>query len=196
MRSHKFVVFAALALIAACSETSSSTSDTTGGGGTGGATTGSTTGGTATTSDGGGGSATTSTTTTTTTTGSGGTTTTTTDLCETAGTDPVSFAGAVQPIFSQSCGNNTACHLKSTPSEGLSLKAGQAYADLVDVAAVQDCNGQLRVEPGSASGSYLVNKIMATGVCPNEKKMPPQSTLSDAKKQTIIDWICQGAQNN
>ena len=134
--------------------------------------------------------------------GVGGTTTTTTttpmvvDPCETAGSEPVSFVNDVQPIFSSSCGDATHCHLDPTPSEGLSLKVGEAYADLVNVPAKQDCNGQVRVLPGSAVGSYLINKITATGVCPGEKKMPPNSSLSAAKKQTIIDWVCQGAPEN
>ncbi len=130
-----------------------------------------------------------------------GTTTTTTTTtegngCESAGSEPVLFSTNVQPIFSQSCGSATTCHLKAAASEGLSLKPGSSYAALVDVNAKQSCNGQKRVQPGSAAGSYLVNKITATDVCPTTKKMPPQSSLSAASKQTIIDWICQGALNN
>jgi len=119
-----------------------------------------------------------------------------TDLCATAGSTPISFADDVQPIFGQSCGGVSSCHLKATPSEGLSLKPGESYADLVDVPAKQQCNGQVRVKPGSASDSYLVNKIENVGVCPGEKKMPPSGSLNAANKQKIIDWICQGAANN
>ena len=195
-------LLATLVFVAACSDGSSSSND--GGGGSGGDT------GTTTSEEGGGGSGgatgsttastsgtdTSSTTSSDTSTTSGTTTTAEETGCESAGSEPVLFSTNVQPIFSQSCGTATTCHLKAAASEGLSLKPGSSYAALVDVNAKQSCNGQKRVQPGSAAGSYLVNKITATDVCPTTKKMPPSSTLSAASKQTIIDWICQGALNN
>jgi hypothetical protein len=190
-------IFPVLGLIFLAGCDGSTTSSNNGGGGAGGSG-----GDTSTTSaDGGGGSGTTSDTgSSTSDTGSSSTSdtgsTTAATGCENAGADPVSFVADVQPIFLQSCGSTTTCHLKASPSEGMSLKEGQAYANLVDVPANQACNGQDRVEPGSAAGSYIVNKITGTGVCPGEKKMPPQGDLSDANKQKIIDWICQGAKDN
>ena len=198
MRTWIPLLFVGSALLAACGDSSSAT-DNSGGGGSGGGTGGSTTGGggtggtTATGGSGGTGG-------TTATGGSGGTggstTTTASDGCESAGATPVSFANDVQPIFSQSCGSNTTCHLKPTPSESLSLKAGEAYANLVDVNAKEACSGLKRVLPGNAADSYLVRKITDTDICPNTKKMPPSGTLSDTNKQKIIDWVCQGAMNN
>lgn len=194
MRTWILPVLSAVSLLAAC-DGSSSTSGGNGGGGAGGET--------ASTSDGGGGSSSSGMTTTDTeTTGTGMTTTDTmttdpgSDGCNGAGSSPVSFANDVQPIFLQSCGSTTTCHLKSSPSEGLSLKAGEAFASLVDVPAKQACNGQVRVAPGDAAASYVVNKITNTGICQGQKKMPPSTSLSTAKQQTIIDWICQGAENN
>lgn len=194
MRVSLFSLFAALTLLSACDGSSSSSSNS-GGGGAG--------GDTSTTSEGGGGSAststdsTTSTDTDTTTTSTTDTTTTSTsmdpDPCDSAGSEPVLFA-AVQTIFSAKCGTN--CHLAASPSEGLSLKPGESHAQLVDIPAKQSCNGQLRVQAGSAAGSYLVNKITNSGVCPGKKKMPPGNSLSAAEQQTIIDWICQGALDN
>lgn len=187
------------ALLAACDGTSS-TSSASGGGGSGGSASGG--GGSSTTSMGGGGSSmTTSTSTDVTSTTTGMMTTTSTgsgptDPCETAGTDPVFFANEVEPIFTQSCGDAVSCHLKSLPSAGLSLKPGEVYANLVGVPASQNCNGQMRVAPGSAVDSYVVNKLNNTDICPMTKKMPPSATLPAASKQKIIDWICQGAQNN
>ena len=164
---------------------STSTTKSEGGSG-GGGTTGSTTGSVTDTSE----------TTTSSTTGSTTTTTGATDPCDSAGVDPVLFATEIQPIFNQSCGSATTCHLKAVPAEGLNLKAGASYASLVNVDAKQSCNGQKRVAPGDAAGSYLVNKITATKVCPMSTKMPPSGSLSNASKQKVIDWICQGAQNN
>lgn len=197
MRAFLFpLMMACGALLAACDGTSS-TSSASGGGGSGGSASG---GGGSSTSM-GGGSTTTSTSTDVTSTTTGTMTTTSTgpmptDPCETAGTDPVFFANEVEPIFSQSCGDAVSCHLKSMPSAGLSLKQGEVYANLVGVPASQNCNGQMRVAAGSAVDSYVVNKLTNTDICPMTKKMPPSSTLPDASKQKIIDWICQGAQNN
>ncbi|MEZ4294815.1 MAG: hypothetical protein R3B70_07550 [Polyangiaceae bacterium] len=194
MRALVWVGLLGLAVLAGC-DGGQTSSDNAGGGGDGGSATTGGAGGTTsettgeTTTDTGTTSETTSMTTTS-------TTTMVVDACETAGSEPVLFGTDVQPIFSQSCGNATSCHLKSLPSEGLSLKPGEAYGALVDVAAKQSCEGKKRVAPGSAVESYLVNKITATGVCPTTKKMPPSSTLSAANKQKIIDWICQGAQDN
>ncbi len=184
-------------LLASCD--GGSGADNSGGGGAGGATNSNTSGG--------GGAATTSGTATSSTTDTSSTSSSTTDTtstsstvantgCETAGTAPVFFANDVQPVFSQSCGSATTCHGKASPSGSLSLKAGESYAALVDVPAKQTCNGQKRVEPGSAAGSYVVNKIEAVDLCPTTKKMPPSTTLPAASKQKIIDWICQGAKND
>lgn len=195
MRIAPLVVVLGSFFLSACGDGSSSTSNSGGGGsavtGGGGA------GGTATTGGtGGSGGSTTSTSSTSSTSSSSSSTTMPADLCDTAGSTPISLAADLQPIFSQSCGGMSSCHMKATPSEGLSLKAGQSYGELVNVPAVQDCNGQVRVKPGSASESYLVNKIENVGICAGEKKMPPSSTLNAANKQKIIDWICQGAQDN
>lgn len=196
MRIAPLVVVLGSFFLSACGDGSSSTSNSggggsavTGGGGTGGT---ATTGGTG----GSGGSTTSTSSTSSSTSSSSSSTTMPTDLCDTAGSTPISLAADLQPIFSQSCGGTSSCHMKATPSEGLSLKAGQSYGELVNVPAVQDCNGQVRVKPGSASESYLVNKIENVGICAGEKKMPPSSTLNAANKQKIIDWICQGAQDN
>jgi hypothetical protein len=185
MRTWILLPLAGLTLLAACD--GSSTTSNAGGGGAGGDTS-------STTSDGGGGSSSTGMTTSTDTTTS--TTTMTSDPCESATSTPAFFANEVQPIFSQRCGTATSCHLGSLLPAGLSLKPGEAYAALVNVDATQTCNGQKRVAPGSAVDSYLVNKITATNMCPLTKKMPPSITLPDAEKQKLIDWVCQGAENN
>lgn len=196
MRVSLVIVILGTALLSACGDGASGSGNGGGGGSTSAG--GGGEGGSATTSS-TGGSTTSSSTSSTTSSSTSSTTTTTTmpvDLCATAGSTPISFAADVQPIFNQSCGGVNSCHLKAIPSEGLSLKAGESYADLVDVPAKQACNGQVRVKGGSASDSYLVNKITNVDVCPGEKKMPPSGSLSATNKQKIIDWICQGAPNN
>ena len=119
--------------------------------------------------------------------------------CETAGGEPVSFANDVQPLFQQSCGTASTCHFKSLPSGKLSLGAGKSHGALVGVASdVAACGDRIMVVPGNANESYLLDKLVETGapaIC--GKRMPyDKAKLSDAKRQLITDWICQGALDN
>ena len=53
------------------------------------------------------------------------------------------------------------CHGFPIPQEGLDLRAGNGYADLVDVGADQ-CAGRQRVTPGQPSNSYLLDKLLGS----------------------------------
>ncbi len=114
----------------------------------------------------------------------------------TCGQASVSFAADVVPILTTSCAKSL-CHAGAQPKAGLDLTAANAYGELVGVAAGQ-CSGgsRMRVEPGQPSESYVIDKVMNTDMCGNNKKMPPSTTLSTAKIQTIADWICMGAPDN
>lgn len=119
--------------------------------------------------------------------------------CETAGSEPVSFANDVQPIFQQSCGTASTCHFKALPSGTLPLGQSKSYAALVGVASdVAACSDRIMVVPGNANASYLLDKLTETGapaIC--GKRMPyNKSKLAAAKLQLVTDWICQGAQDN
>ena len=88
----------------------------------------------------------------------------------------VSFANDVLPIFKGSC---VGCH---GGSAGLALSS---YDSLMAGSA----NGAV-INPGDAAGSRLFVKVQS-GQMPRGG-----SKLSDAKLQTIRDWIDAGAQNN
>jgi hypothetical protein len=106
----------------------------------------------------------------------------------------VSFSSDVQPIFTQNCALS-GCHATASPLAGnQNLSAGQAYGNIVNVASTEKPNF-LRVKPFSSDSSYLYMKITAdpriTGV-----PMPKIGSITPQQKQTIKDWIDQGALNN
>ncbi len=106
---------------------------------------------------------------------------------------PVGFASDVQPIFTSRC---TSCHGSVSPSGSLSLVAGSARANLVDVNSTE-CTSTKRVAPSNADASYLVHKIEGTGPCYVGSRMPlggPFLSASDVAK--IRSWIDQGALDN
>lgn len=110
------------------------------------------------------------------------------------GSASVSFASAVQPIFTASCAT-AGCHKGVMPQQGLDLSAGKAYANLVNVAANECNDGRKLVLPGQPSQSYLMDKMMNVDLC-SGTKMPKLGSVSNAELQTVADWICGGALNN
>ena len=103
-----------------------------------------------------------------------------------------SFAQDIQAIFNGSCALR-GCH-DSTASSNLNLNQGNAYANIVNVDSFQDAGKKL-VVPSDANDSYLVIKI--EGRQSVGSRMPlNRSPLSDAKTQTIKNWINNGAGNN
>lgn len=96
-------------------------------------------------------------------------------------------------IFTPTCATS-GCHSGSNPPDGLLLTAGNAYANIVDVTAVQN-PGLKRIEPGDPDNSYLVRKIQGTGIVAN--RMPLGSApLTDAEINLVRAWVLDGAPNN
>jgi hypothetical protein len=110
------------------------------------------------------------------------------------GSTSVSFAAAVQPIFTASCAL-AGCHKGAMPQQGLDLSSGKAYASLVNVAASQCADQRKRVLPGQSSQSYLIDKMMNVDIC-SGSKMPKLGALPAGQITTVADWICAGAPNN
>ena len=110
------------------------------------------------------------------------------------GMSSVSFAGAIQPIFTANCAS-AGCHAGVMPQQGLNLTNGKAYNEIVNVAASQCNDGRKLVLPGDPGASYLVDKMTNTDICFGTK-MPKLGSVPSAQVQSVIDWICQGAQNN
>jgi mono/diheme cytochrome c family protein len=98
-------------------------------------------------------------------------------------------------IFDPGCAS---CHtdVGRTPSGGLNLKSGSAFANLVNVPS-SGLAGAVRVIPGSADNSYLVKKLEGTpGIAGTRMPRNGPPFLTDAQVKMIRDWIAAGALNN
>lgn len=119
-----------------------------------------------------------------------------TNAVEKNATTLVSFATDIEtPIFGAKCAV-IGCHTGGNPTGNMVLAPGFAYSNIVNVTSVGG-SGKLRVKPNDPNNSYLYNKITGTGIA--GEIMPPPATLdflTQDQKDTIKDWILQGAQNN
>lgn len=104
--------------------------------------------------------------------------------------DP-SFAADIQPIFTASC-VSPSCH-GGAGQAGLVLTAGQAYAELVNIASTQE-PARSRVLPGDSMNSYIVIKLEGRQTVGT--RMPPGAALNAVSVQNIKNWIDRGANNN
>ncbi|MFV8817025.1 hypothetical protein [Haliea sp. E17] len=94
-------------------------------------------------------------------------------------------------VFNVSCAFS-GCH--GSGAGGLNLKAGQSFANLVNIPSSQN-SSFIRVIPGDADNSLLVRKI--EGTQPFGLRMPlGGGPLSSANIQLIRDWIDAGALDN
>jgi len=106
----------------------------------------------------------------------------------------VSFAGAVQPVFTGSCAV-TGCHTGVAPKAGLNLGSGKAYGQLVNVPA-SACSSKIRVVPSQTDKSYLMNKLTGVGMCSGTQMPKIGTSLPPSQLAAISGWICNGAPNN
>ncbi len=108
----------------------------------------------------------------------------------------VTLSGDVQPIFTGNCALS-GCHAGSSPEQGMSLAAGQAFSNVVNVTAGQASMN--RVTPNQPDSSYLVHKVQGTHLTAggSGSRMPlNRSPLSQSDIDLIRDWIQAGAQSN
>jgi hypothetical protein len=108
----------------------------------------------------------------------------------------VSFSADIEtPIFGAKCAV-IGCHTGGNPTGNMVLAPGFAYSNIVNVPSLGG-GGKLRVKPNDPNNSYLYNKVTGTGIA--GEIMPPPATLdflTQDQKDTIKDWILEGAQNN
>lgn len=115
------------------------------------------------------------------------------EVPDTGGTG-VSFATAVQPIFTASCAL-AGCHSAGSAEAGLVLASGAALQNLVNVPSTQ-LPSLRRVLPGDADASYLVRKIRGDGGISGGRMPLNRPPLAAEQIATIVAWINQGAANN
>jgi len=108
--------------------------------------------------------------------------------CESA---DLSYAADIEPILAADC-TNMGCHGGVVPAEGLDLRVGHGYADLVDVASGQ-CGDRMRVAPGEPGDSYLLDKLRGVNLCFGTKMPKMGVGPSAAEIDMISQWICAGA---
>ena len=85
-------------------------------------------------------------------------------------------------VFTPKC---TGCHGGSSPTAGMNLEAGMAWSNLVNVPATTQAG--VRVSPGQPSNSVLYEFLVAGH---------RSSSVTDADRQLIYDWIAAGAPDN
>jgi hypothetical protein len=102
------------------------------------------------------------------------------------------LSGNVQPIFTQTCATNLACHVAGGAGP-VDLTAGDAYAALFNVPSTQDPT-KFYVTPFDPSQSYLFDKVNGTGM---GSRMPlGGAPLSQDQLDAISNWIVEGGANN
>ncbi len=112
--------------------------------------------------------------------------------CETV-SPPAGLRATLQSIqekvFTPSCAI-AGCHTVVNPPEGLILKSGQSWSNLVGKSSNQSTLN--RVEAGESENSWLIKKLHAEGT----SIMPPTGQLSPTTIDTIALWIDNGAEDN
>lgn len=102
------------------------------------------------------------------------------------------YAGNVQPIFTQSCATNLACHVAGGAGP-VDLSTPGSYAAIFEVQAGQNPSKNY-VTPFNVDGSYLFDKIIGTGL---GARMPIGAPpLSEEQTEAIRNWILEGAADN
>jgi len=101
------------------------------------------------------------------------------------------FSSISSQIFDKRC----SCHQANSPAAGLSLKAANAYDNIV---GIQSSSGSNYIEPGNSNSSYLFLKLLGTGISGSRMPRDGATTgyLSQAAMDSIKAWIDNGALNN
>jgi len=103
------------------------------------------------------------------------------------------FSAIQSNVFTTSCALS-GCHIGSSPTAGLNLSSGQAYANLVNVPSAE-MPSLKRVEPGNSAQSYLVRKLTGNQISGSRMPLVGQP-LAQSVIDSIASWINQGAPNN
>ena len=108
-----------------------------------------------------------------------------------------SFARIQSEILDQSC---TSCHSGSTPAGGMSLVAGQSFANLTAAAVSNDdarADGMKRIVPSNPERSLLYRKLNFAGWPAGRNYGSPMPlglpSLSIGQMEYVRQWIAAGA---
>lgn len=109
--------------------------------------------------------------------------------------DNSTFAMIQKQVFDTSC-SSSSCHSSANRAGGLSLAAGESFANLINAAPDNEqakSDDLKRVLPSAPEKSFLLKKL--TGPGPNEGRLMPynSSGLNALKIDAIREWIKAGA---
>ena len=108
---------------------------------------------------------------------------------------PATLTDIQERVFTPGCANS-ACH-GAAAAGGLDLSAGNAHANLVDVAVSNEVaaeNGWVRVLPGDPDRSFLVRKLEQPGIGEGSPMPSSAQVLHPLYLEQIRTWIQEGAQ--
>lgn len=113
------------------------------------------------------------------------------------GGDPIdptaTFTRVQNEIFTPTCAK-IGCHAAIGQQSELLLTAGNAYANIVNRASVENPSLN-RITPNDPTSSYLYRKITGAGITGD--RMPQGAPpLADAQIRLVRDWIRRGAPND
>ena len=111
--------------------------------------------------------------------------------CDTCTTQPtgqkITFSEIQSSIFNVQC---VSCHNNAAPPAGLSLEAGVAYANLVNVPSTTAAH--TRVARLTCAQSFWFWVLQGQ----KAPLRPPSGWISQARIDSVIAWIDRGAENN
>jgi len=110
------------------------------------------------------------------------------------GGETATFTAVQQQIFSQSCAFS-GCHGGSSPAQGMDLRAGAAYSNIVNVPSSQQSSLD-RIEPSDPDDSYLYLKVLGDSSITGSRMPRGGSMLSQNLLDLLRDWIERGAPND
>lgn len=118
---------------------------------------------------------------------------------ETSAMTLVSFQKDVQAIFTNNCALS-GCHILPNPPANQNLADGFAYTNIVDVPSIEANPPMMRVDSKDHDPMHSWLYLKITGqISDGTSVMPPtgsSNVLSQAQKDTIGQWITQGALQN
>ncbi len=109
------------------------------------------------------------------------------------GGETATFSAVQQQIFTPSCAFS-GCH-GSFPQEGMDLRSGAAYANIVNVRSNQRSSLD-RIEPLDPDNSYLYLKVLGDPSISGSRMPRGGSMLSQELLDLLRDWIERGAPND
>jgi len=110
------------------------------------------------------------------------------------GGETATFTAVQQQIFNQSCAFS-GCHGGSSPAEGMDLRSGAAYTNIVNVRSSQRSSLD-RIEPSDPDDSYLYLKVIGDSSIDGVRMPRGGSPLSQDLIDLLRDWIERGAPND